>query len=85
MQKKAIMNATSSDIIVENYFRLMKHWDALRKKQLIEKLNISLKNKSKRDADFSDCFGAWIDERSADEIIEEIYSSRVNKTNTEAF
>jgi len=35
--------------------------------------------------DFSACFGAWEDDRTADEIIDEIYSDRVNAKEIEEF
>ena len=71
--------------IVDNYFRFMKNWSTELKKYLIIKLTESIDRPSKINRDFSGCFGAWEDERSAEEIIEEIYSSRVNKSEIEDF
>ena len=69
--------------LVESYFRLMKNWDNELKKKLIVKLTRSIDNKQKNKRDFSSCFGAWVDDRTADEIIEDIRSNRVNNTEIE--
>lgn len=70
---------------VNNYFRLVKHWDIESKKDLIIKLTQSINDKSEDDHDFSSCFGAWDDERSSDEIIDDIRNSRVNSQDIEDF
>jgi hypothetical protein len=70
---------------VNSYFRLIKNWDAESKKDLIIKLTKSIDIKSDDKNDFSACFGAWDDERSADEIITEIRNSRVNNHDIEEF
>jgi len=70
---------------VNSYFRLIKNWDNESKKDLIIKLTKSIGIKSDDKHDFSSCFGAWDDERSADEIIAEIRSSRVNNRDIEEF
>jgi len=70
---------------VANYFKFIKNWDVASKKDLISKLSNSIKSRPNDEFDFSSSFGAWEDERTADEIIEDIYSSRVNKTETESF
>jgi hypothetical protein len=61
----------------------MQNWDSGAKKEMIVRLLHSLEGKN--DADFSDCFGAWQDDRTAEEIIEEIYSTRRNRSNQESF
>jgi hypothetical protein len=71
--------------IVDSYFRLMKNWDNETKKNIIIKLTESIDNKSMDKSDFSSCFGAWEDDRSADEIIDEIRSDRKNSSNIEEF
>ena len=70
---------------VNSYFRLMKNWDIESKKDLIIKLTKSINDKSENKHDFSSCFGAWEDERSADEIIADIRKDRVNKNDIEEF
>ena len=45
---------------------------------MIIKLTLSIDDKPKDRFDFSSCFGAWEDERSADEIMKEIRSDQVN-------
>lgn len=52
---------------------------------LIVKLTQSINEKSEDDHDFSSCFGAWDDERSSDEIIDDIRNSRVNSRDIEDF
>ena len=63
---------------VNSYFRLIKNWDIESKKDLIIKLTQSINAVKEDSHDFSSCFGAWDDERSADEIINDIRNSRVN-------
>jgi len=70
---------------VNSYFRLMKNWDTESKKDLIIKLTKSINDKTGDKHDFSSCFGAWDDERSADEIIDDIRNSRVNNREIEDF
>jgi hypothetical protein len=70
---------------VNSYFRLMKNWDIESKKDLIIKLTQSINDKSEENHDFSICFGAWDDERSADEIINDIRNSRINIQDIEDF
>ena len=70
---------------VNSYFRLIKHWDTESKKDLIMKLTKSISNKSDDKHNFSNCFGAWDDERSADEIITDIRNSRVDNHDIEEF
>jgi hypothetical protein len=79
------MSAIIEERIVNSYFSLMKNWDNKKKKDLIIKLTESIDNKSKDRFDFSSSFGAWEDERSADEIINEIRSDRVNNKEIEEF
>ena len=71
--------------IVDSYFRFMKNWSTELKKHLIFKLSQSIDQSSSVNRDFSGCFGTWEDERDAEEIIQEIYSSRVNKSEIEDF
>ena len=70
---------------VNSYFRLMKNWDTESKKDLIIKLTKSINDKIEDKHDFSSCFGAWDDERSADEITDDIRNSRVNNREIENF
>lgn len=70
---------------VNSYFRLMKNWDTESKKDLIIKLTKSIDDKQEDKHDFSSCFGAWEDDRSAEEIIKDIRNDRVNNRNIEEF
>ncbi len=72
------MSLAFKDKKVNSYFRLMKNWDIESKKDLIIKLTQSINDKTEDKRDFSSCFGAWVDERSADEIIDDIRNSREN-------
>ncbi|MDX2305085.1 MAG: hypothetical protein NW226_19905 [Microscillaceae bacterium] len=63
----------------------MKNWSIELKKYLILKLTQSMDYSPKTDADFSDCFGAWEDDRNAEEIIREIRADSVNKSEIEEF
>lgn len=60
--------------MVNSFFRLMKSWNNETKKYMIIKLTSSIDEKPKDKSDFSSCFGAWEDSRSAEDIINEIRS-----------
>lgn len=69
------MNITLNNSLIESYFKLL---DTASKKQLITKLIESIDEPSDSSRDFSACFGAWDDERNAQEIFDDIRSDRVN-------
>ena len=71
-----------SDKILEKYFAYLKHLDNTTKKNLIIKLTKSLEIKSPKPFDIQSIYGAWEDDRSSDQIISEIKSSRVEKGDT---
>lgn len=71
--------------MVNSFFRLMKSWNNETKKDMIIKLTSSIDDKPRGKFDFSSCFGAWQDNRSADEINNEIRSDRVNNKEIEEF
>jgi len=77
------MNFSVSTTTVESYFRLLRNWDVNSKKKLIIRLVESLEPKSP--TDFSACFGAWQDDRDAEEIIREIDQTRQNNPEIEDF
>jgi len=76
---------TISDKILDKYFGYLKNLDTKAKKSLISKLTKSIETKPKKEFDLNKMFGAWIDDKSTDEIISEIKNSRVNKFNIESF
>jgi len=69
------MNTVLNNNLIESYFKLL---DTASKKQLITKLIESIDKPSVDSHDFSVCFGAWDDERNAQEIFDDIRSDRVN-------
>ena len=79
------MNTATSNRMVNNYFRYMQNWDVDTEKNLIVKLTDSINSKPEEKSDFSSCFGAWADSRSADEIINELRADRVNRNEIEEF
>ena len=79
------MSILTEKRMANSYFKLMKNWDNETKKDLIIKLTASIDDKPKDKRDFSSCFGAWSDNRSAEEIAEEIRSDRVNNREIEEF
>lgn len=63
--------------IIENYLRLFENLNSMSKLELIEKLTKSLKSEVKtKESNFYKSFGAFSTEKSSDEIIAEIKSSR---------
>ena len=83
--KRNKMNTLVANRLVDNYYQLIKDWDTDSKKSLIFKLNSSINFKSKKIFDFSSCFGAWEDSRSAEEIVNELRADRVNHKEIEEF
>jgi len=79
------MSTITQTRMVNSYFRLMRNWDNKAKKEMIIKLTSSIDELPKDNFDFSECFGAWEDDRTADEIINDIYSDRVNAKEIEEF
>jgi hypothetical protein len=70
-----------SNRILDKYFGYLKNLDNNAKKNLIIKLTKSIETKSKKAFDIKSIFGAWEDDKTSDEIINEIKSSRVDKSN----
>ena len=79
------MPVTIENKLVDSYFSLMRNWDNETKKELIIKLTQSIDSIDKKDQDFSACFGAWEDNRTADEIIKELRADRINNREIEDF
>ncbi len=79
------MNTAIENKLVERYFRLMQNWDNESKKSLIIKLTQSIDSESKNLNDFSNCFGAWEDSRTADEIIKDLKADRFDNRDIEEF
>lgn len=79
------MNSATNNRMINNYFRYMRNWDTDSKKSLIIKLTSSIESSSIERHDFSSCFGAWDDDRTSEQIINEIRSSRVNSKEIEEF
>lgn len=79
------MHTTIGNKIVDSYFKVMKNWDNETKKNLIIKLTQSIDTKDKKQRDFSSCFGAWEDNRTADQINEDLKADRVDNPEIENF
>lgn len=79
------MQTAAGNKIVDSYFKVMKNWDNETKKNLIIKLTQSIDTKDKKQRDFSSCFGAWEDNRTADQIIEDLKADRVDNPEIESF
>lgn len=75
---------TLNNKALERYYRMLKDLDDLSKKKLILKLTESLETKED-EIELRLLFGAWKDSRDSDEIINEIYAARVNKTDNPCF
>ncbi|QTY26993.1 hypothetical protein [Flavobacterium sp. CS20] len=69
-----------SNKILDKYYGYLKNLDVNSKKKLIKKLTNSLEVKSEKEFDVGSLYGAWVDDKSSDEIITEIKNSRVEKT-----
>jgi hypothetical protein len=77
-----------SNKILDRYFRFLARFDNKSKKRLINKLKESLEKNDVMENETPELgalFGAWVDDRSSDEIIKEILSARVEKREIENF
>ena len=74
-----------SNKILDKYFGYLKNLDNNAKKNLIIKLTKSIETKSKKAFDIKSIFGAWEDDKTSDEIINEIKSSRIEKRDNPSF
>jgi hypothetical protein len=70
-----VLNSTALD----KYFGILKDMDIDSKKKLIIKLTESIQTKKKVVYGIDEVYGAWQDSRMAEDIIEYIELSRVNK------
>lgn len=78
-------NLTLNNKTLEKYFGLLEGLDNLsKKKKLIIKLTESLDIKEEK-VDLRTLFGAWEDDKDADEIIKEIRESRIEKAENPGF
>ncbi|ARN79370.1 hypothetical protein BST97_04095 [Nonlabens spongiae] len=68
-----------SNKLIEKYFSYLRLLDDQSKKKLIKKLTGSMKSSASSKKDISEFFGAWIDDRTSQQINEEIRVSRVDK------
>ncbi len=71
-----------TDKIVDSYFNFLKNFDVKAKKRLILKLEESIENDTVKKFDNHAMAGAWIDDRTSDEIIEDIRSSRIDNSDS---
>ena len=72
--------------ILDKYFRFLARLDNNSKKRLIIRLTESIETESdKKSNDFNKLFGAWNDQRNAEEIINEIKNSRIENRKIENF
>jgi len=77
------MNTTTNNTLSDSYFKFFKSLDKASKKKLIIKLTESIDEPAFESQDFSACFGAWDDEKSAQQIFDEIRKDRLNITTPE--
>jgi len=74
---------TITNSILDKYFNFLKKFDNNAKKKLIIKLTNSLEFKETKPFDIKSLFGAWEDDRTSQEIIDEIKNSRVAPKDTD--
>lgn len=74
---------TLNNTTLNKYFGILKNLDDNTKKKLIIELTESIQSPKNADQKLENIFGAWQDNRTADEIINDIESSRSNYRNIE--
>jgi len=79
------MNTALNNSLIDSYFKFFKKLDTASKKQLIIKLTESIDEPLNDSHDFSACFGAWQDDRNAQQISDDIRNERVNIKDLEDF
>jgi hypothetical protein len=72
------MNTQLHNVLSDSYFRFLKSLDTTSKKQLIIKRTRSIDEPANESYNFSACFGAWDDERNAQQVFNAIRKDRVN-------
>jgi hypothetical protein len=75
---------TLGNQILEKYVSLLKGLDTDSKKKIINRLTESLDTKEEK-VDLRLLFGAWEDDRTSDEIINDIRESRIEKAENISF
>lgn len=75
---------TLSNKILEKHVSLLKVLDTDSKRKIIARLTESLDTKEEK-VDSSTLFGAWEDNRTSDEIINDIRESRIEKAEKISF
>ena len=75
---------TLGNKILEKYVSLLKGLDTDSKKKIINRLTESLDTKEEK-VDLRLLFGAWEDDRTSDEIINDIRESRIEKAENISF
>jgi len=70
-------NLTITNKVFERYFNFLIRFDNQTKKKLIIKLTKSIEVKENKKFDIKSLYGAWEDEKTADQIIKEIRNSRI--------
>lgn len=73
------MGIVLKNTTIDKYFSFLTRLDNSSKKRLIVKLTESIEIKEKIRFDLNSLHGAWVDNRTSDEIIRDIKSSRVEK------
>lgn len=74
-----------SDSSISKYFKFLKNLDDHSKTKLIDKLKDSIKTKEKSERNISHLYGKWDDAKSAEDLINEIKNSRLERTSTQSF
>jgi len=83
--KKLKMSVALTSKTIDKYFSFLTKLDNRSKKKLIIKLTESIETGDEVKFDLRSLFGAWVDSRDSDEIIQQIRESRVEKQNLPDF
>ena len=79
------MSLALTNNTIDRYFGFLSKMDNDSKKKLIIKLTESIEVKEAPKFNLRSLFGAWEDNREADEIIKEIRNSRINNKDIAPF
>jgi hypothetical protein len=79
------MSLSLPSITIDHYVSIFRHLDNASKKMLAIKILESMEVQKEQSANITSLFGSWEDSKSADEIINFLKESRVEKANLENF
>ncbi|MCB1159574.1 MAG: hypothetical protein H7A25_18085 [Leptospiraceae bacterium] len=80
IESAGIIGKPTFDDVVENLLRIIDTYEIRQKVEIISRISDSIlqqENEASGDSELEEVFGSWDEEESSEELIERIYSARV--------